>query len=671
MSISLNREGVALSAEERNKRNENWTTIEQGVASLESGLGEQTADVQSAKDDAAEALGKATTAETKANGVEEQIEQLIVEGDSSVEAAAARVAVDQTYSTLKARLDAEHSGVTAQLEETSQKKVGGGVLALLADLSQEVKTSMSGGSVAVVGANAVQEVNIVNKQVSPIKLMDSNTPVIKTSTNYTNVGALTHLYIPNEPLSKGVISVKLFSNGTGTGKLYLLRKNGTLFTIVETKNISVIAGENTIITEFISSGLGDEYLGVYGVPVKFAATGGTGYYQASNYSAGTTPINTEDKVSSTVDFGIFSTYAYVPLTTKYLNVADRVGTLETKVNITQPFVPYEMLKYQPVNGNFTSIPNAYFMGRWFTKTINAETYVDSAFMGSEIYFKVDGATTITALMKNMSSQGYTGYISVSIDGGAFVRHLIADSVVIATGLAPTEHVIRIVTSSIFNNDLRWNNGEGFAFKGFTLNAGTMKAVKPHNRYGLFLGDSITEGIRVTGADSTPESNSSEKTYAYLTCANLDVACLRAAVGGTGITQGGNGAFPKAIDYVDFAMKDIKETSDSPDFIVVNHGTNDSAASSAVFQAGYTEYLQKLKRKHSGIPIFAVRPFNGAHASDIQIVIANFKNVFYVDTTGWGITYTDGLHPDVSGHSIAATKLTSEIKKILPQSFFMK
>lgn len=87
MALNLNREGVALDGDARNKRNENWGMIENEVQDYQA-----------------------------------QIDQLVVDGDSSPEAAQARVAVDGTsYMTLKARLDAEEVATNQQLADTTNE----------------------------------------------------------------------------------------------------------------------------------------------------------------------------------------------------------------------------------------------------------------------------------------------------------------------------------------------------------------------------------------------------------------------------------------------------------------------------------------------------------------------------------------------------------------------
>lgn len=87
MALILNREGVALDGDARNKRNENWGMIENEVQDYQA-----------------------------------QIDQLVVDGDSSPEAAQARVAVDGTsYMTLKARLDAEEVATNQQLVDNDER----------------------------------------------------------------------------------------------------------------------------------------------------------------------------------------------------------------------------------------------------------------------------------------------------------------------------------------------------------------------------------------------------------------------------------------------------------------------------------------------------------------------------------------------------------------------
>ena len=71
---------------------------------------------------ATNALSLSNSADTLSKSVQDQFNQVVIDGDSSVEAAQARVdASGQTNATLKARLDKEHNKVTAQLAQTDGK----------------------------------------------------------------------------------------------------------------------------------------------------------------------------------------------------------------------------------------------------------------------------------------------------------------------------------------------------------------------------------------------------------------------------------------------------------------------------------------------------------------------------------------------------------------------
>ena len=70
---------------------------------------------------ATEALSKSNDADALSKSVQSQFNQVVIDGDSSVEAAQARVdASGHANPTLKARLDKEHNEVTAQLAQTER-----------------------------------------------------------------------------------------------------------------------------------------------------------------------------------------------------------------------------------------------------------------------------------------------------------------------------------------------------------------------------------------------------------------------------------------------------------------------------------------------------------------------------------------------------------------------
>src|SRR5690606_30773851 len=78
---------------------------------------------EQAKWESDQALNKANSALAKSESTQTQLDTIVIDGDSSVEAAQARVSVDGTaYGTLKERLDAEHQEVTTQLAHYASDK---------------------------------------------------------------------------------------------------------------------------------------------------------------------------------------------------------------------------------------------------------------------------------------------------------------------------------------------------------------------------------------------------------------------------------------------------------------------------------------------------------------------------------------------------------------------
>jgi hypothetical protein len=361
---------------------------------------------------------------------------------------------------------------------------------------------------------------------------------------------------------------------------------------------------------------------------------------------------------------MFKTYGM--WSSDYADIKDAI----TKAQVVIP--TYSMLRYLPApNANVLYPTNCYFLGRWYPKVVNSVASVVSIDQGAEIYCKVSNTANVNINFYNVSSATNEIYVAVSIDGGAFTRYKLTTGYVIAlTGLTLTDHYIRIVASGINEHDAVWEAGQGLVFQSLTVDTlGTSVAVKPSNRKGLFIGDSITEGVNVLGSGAVPITNCGEQAYPFVCCGLLNSVSLRDGFGGSGVTVGGNGGVPIALGTIDFDGDGVPFTMDLPDFIVVNHGTNDTVATSPVFQLAYDTLLKKLQNKYPCTPIFCMIPFNGVRLTDITTVCAN-NNCNLVDTTGWAMTFTDGTHPDVAGSIVGGTNLATAIKNVLGFSHFV-
>ncbi|PFP97681.1 hypothetical protein COK06_13145 [Bacillus cereus] len=108
--MDLNRTENGFGRDYRLKENENWETIERGHNDLEKKNVQATGAANSAFYNANKALEKAEAAEDLSKNVQEQLNTIVVAGDSSVEAAQARVELNgKTHESLKEHTDAIHS----------------------------------------------------------------------------------------------------------------------------------------------------------------------------------------------------------------------------------------------------------------------------------------------------------------------------------------------------------------------------------------------------------------------------------------------------------------------------------------------------------------------------------------------------------------------------------
>lgn len=105
-----------------------------------------------------------------------------------------------------------------------------------------------------------------------------------------------------------------------------------------------------------------------------------------------------------------------------------------------------------------------------------------------------------------------------------------------------------------------------------------------------LGDSITEGVMIddeTGKGiewlRRPYQDNSTATYAWLTAEYLGLKPIIMGYGGVGVTKEGCSCVPRAQDAYPFCYHNAPISYANPNYIVINHGTNDRGKDSAVFR----------------------------------------------------------------------------------------
>ena len=497
-----------------------------------------------------------------------------------------------------------------------------------------------------------------------IKILDEKIPINKFKDGQKDFSLYTSpsensLYVVNKPLSSGSIIAHVSSNKDQAGSILIVKKNGLTFTILSKKNINLTAGHNTVDMDYTVSGDGTEYLATVGV-INFKPNTRSGFYQiayGSNVGNVGDTFETLDYTNMAIDLGVYAEYKG-QLEIIHDDLLNRIEKINSLPSLTNFLLPRYTQITEPVG----------FVGRWFDSTISGTNVKSTINQGSELYFKVKNTTSINVnFIVNTAYK--TPYFAYSIDGADMTRQLVTSPTLPTVSL--DEHIIRVVVDGVTEAEDKWIGERGFAFKDITVDStGTVTGVLPKNKKIMFFGDSITEGIRVLNMNADSDGNSATGAFPYIASTNLNAISYRVGFGGAGVTKGGNGGVPSLINFIDNMTKNRLAPYYEPDVVVVNIGTNDFDAATDVFKSQYTAVINRLLIKYSGTPLFIMVPFNGTRKSEITDITNNKKGVYMVDTTGWDISTTDGLHPDVAGSIKAGTKLSDYIISTLGRNYFI-
>ena len=497
-----------------------------------------------------------------------------------------------------------------------------------------------------------------------IKILDEKIPINKFKDGQKDFSLYrspseNSLYVVNKPLSSGSIIAHVSSNKDQAGSILIVKKNGLTFTILSKKNINLTAGHNTVDMDYTVSGDGTEYLATVGV-INFKPNTRSGFYQiayGSNVGNVGDTFETLDYTNMAIDLGVYAEYKG-QLEIIHDDLLNRIEKINSLPSLTNFLLPRYTQITEPVG----------FVGRWFDSTISGTNVKSTINQGSELYFKVKNTTSINVnFIVNTAYK--TPYFAYSIDGADMTRQLVTSPTLPTVSL--DEHIIRVVVDGVTEAEDKWIGERGFAFKDITVDStGTVTGVLPKNKKIMFFGDSITEGIRVLNMNADSDGNSATGAFPYIASTNLNAISYRVGFGGAGVTKGGNGGVPSLINFIDNMTKNRLAPYYEPDVVVVNIGTNDFDAATDVFKSQYTAVINRLLIKYSGTPLFIMVPFNGTRKSEITDITNNKKGVYMVDTTGWDISTTDGLHPDVAGSIKAGTKLSDYIISTLGRNYFI-
>lgn len=319
------------------------------------------------------------------------------------------------------------------------------------------------------------------------------------------------------------------------------------------------------------------------------------------------------------------------------------------------------LRLVPTEPNFADFPTAYFWGRWFEQRVGTTNLMGTITAGSALFVRFNGPS----LALTFHAFASVGIIAVSIDDGPYHRFAANGRRVVATDLTTGGHFARIIVDAIKEDEDLWYGAQGVAVE--KIEADRLQPVRPTNRVGWFLGDSITAGIHVNGREE-PAKNSYVQSYTNVAATRLHVANLPIAYGNSGITTKGSGDVPLPIDYLDFAKAGQLERCDPADLVVINYGTNDQRNADQ-FAGGFERYLHAVRHKCERAPIVVLQPFAGCFSAELQAAVAQVERAFYVETSDWQLTYTDGVHPNAAGAQKAGNKLAQALQRVLGPVFF--
>jgi lysophospholipase L1-like esterase len=128
---------------------------------------------------------------------------------------------------------------------------------------------------------------------------------------------------------------------------------------------------------------------------------------------------------------------------------------------------------------------------------------------------------------------------------------------------------------------------------------------------------------------------------------------------------------KAIDRMSrrCLVTDSPAANQKPDLIIINHGTNDGGLLPHEFTVALRDTLSRLTEVYPCVPVVYVIPLFQSQAEAIRALMADYPNGHVVETLGWPVAYSDGVHPCAKGARVFGELLSDELKRTLGEDFF--
>lgn len=309
-------------------------------------------------------------------------------------------------------------------------------------------------------------------------------------------------------------------------------------------------------------------------------------------------------------------------------------------------------RFAPLNNTMTATANG--------------SYFELAFSGKNALLKFD-----------LMGQKYPyPHLWIQVDNGAFVEtpldwHIRIMSVDNGT------HIVKVILKSSVEMQERWNTpmSSKVSFVGADVD-GTAELPQDLRKTIELVGDSITEGVLIDPELCPIEPETDCRiyqddvcaTYAYLTAEGLNLRPYHVAYGAVGFTRSGNGAVPAVKDSYGYCFDGAEVTYPHPDYILINHGTNDKYGDVGKYISEYKNFLEHLITVHPDSKIIVLTGFSGVFPKETKQMVSEFNNthntdIFFIDSTGW--VEPEPIHPIRRDHKIIAEHLI----KILKDKYF--
>ena len=299
----------------------------------------------------------------------------------------------------------------------------------------------------------------------------------------------------------------------------------------------------------------------------------------------------------------------------------------------------------------------------YTAATAPGSYLEAAFKGERALLKFDiGFMT-----------GPMPHLWVSVDGGAKVE-VPLDRYLAVEAEGEGTHVVKVFYKGAMEMLARWHSPLTAAVCFLGYDAEDAGELPPDDRPLMeALGDSITEGVLLDTDYDTVSPNKVDQfnrpyqddnlaTYPQVAAKKLNFRCMSQAYGATGLTREGCGAVPRAGLTYPYVVKHVEYTGEAPDYVIINHGTNDFAAPKEEFLARYGEYVELIHSRAPKAQIVILTPFNGAHFDDLKEFYTGcaLPYVHFISTQGW--LPKEPLHPVRKSHFLAGQLLAEAMKR---------